>query len=133
METANGTKVKIRYKCKLPNGKVYLVGAKDTLEFVIGAGAVPPALEMGVLGMRAREHRSIMVPAAEVNLFPFPRGSHFAFETESPPGTAYDFGPGDEGDVSLSISKPFREPLPAGVDLYFEVEMLAVEGPPNIN
>jgi len=128
METANGTRVKIRFKCRLLDGKAYLVGARDTLEFVVGAGSVPPSLEMGVLGMRERERRTIVVPAAEVSLFPFPRGSHFARETESPPGTAYEFGPGEGGDVSLSISKPFREPLPLGADLFFEVEMLAVEG-----
>ncbi|HBG05198.1 MAG: peptidylprolyl isomerase [Geobacteraceae bacterium GWC2_58_44] len=132
METANGTRVKIRFKCRLQDGKVYLVGARDTLDFVIGAGSVPPALETGVLGMKPRERRTIRVPAAEVNLFPFPRGSHFAMETESPPGTGYEFGPGEGGDVSLSLSKPFREPLPTGADLYFEVEMLAVEGM-NIN
>lgn len=128
MTTEKGSKVKIRFKCSLENGKKYLVGAKDTLEFVAGAGAVPPALESGILGMKPGEHRTIRVPAAEVNQFPFPKGSHFARETESPLGTVYDFGPGEGGDVSVTLSKPFREPLPSGADLYFEIEMLTAEG-----
>lgn len=127
MEAVDGAKVKIRYKCRCKNGKLYLVGVKDTLEFVIGAGTVPPALEMGLQGMRAKEHRTIMVPAEEVNQFPFPRGSHFATETASAPGTAYDFGPGNGGDVSLELARPDREPIPAGEDMYFDVEMLSVE------
>jgi hypothetical protein len=127
MATETGKRVKIRFKCRLQDGRVYLVGVQDTLEFAIGAGTVPASLEAGIAGMLPGERRVICVPAAEVNQFPFPKGAHFAAETESPPGTAYDFGPGDEGDVSLSISKPFREPLPAGADLYFEVLMLALE------
>ena len=127
MEATDGAKVKIRYKCRLHDGRLYLVGVKDTLEFVMGAGSVPPSLEMGLQGMRAKEHRSIMVPAAEVNHFPFPRGSHFAKESASSLGTAYDFGPGNGGDVSLELTRPDREPIPAGEDMYFDVEMLAVE------
>lgn len=127
MEAAEGTRIKIRYSCRLQDGRLYLVGGKDTLEFVIGTGTVPPSLEMGLQGMRAKEHRTIMVPAAEANGFPFPGGSHLARQSGSPPGTVYDFGPGNGGDVIESLTKPFREPLPPGADLYFEVEMLAVE------
>ena len=128
MQTANGTRVKIRYRCTAQEGTLHLVGAGDTLEFLVGAGTVPPALEAGVLGLRTGERRTVVVPASEVNRFPFPSGSHFSRETVSPPGTAYDFGPGNGGDVSLSISKPGREPLPPGADLTFEVELLSVDG-----
>lgn len=128
METENGKKVKIRFKCRLQDGKVYQVGERDTLEFVIGTGSVPPALEKGILGMKPGEHRTILLPAAEVNLFPFPKGSHLTAD-KPPPGIAYEFGPGEGGDVSESIplgeAKHFREPLPAGADLIFEIEMLA--------
>jgi hypothetical protein len=137
METEKGKRVKIRFLCRLQDGRVYQVGDRNTLDFMVGAGSVPPALETGVLGMKRGEHRTIRVPAAEVNLFPFPRGSHFTVEPETPPGIAYEFGPGDGGDVAESIpaTRPrhFREPLPAGADLFFEVEMLAVENPGAIN
>jgi hypothetical protein len=130
MATEKGKRVKIRFRCRLQDGKVYQVGDRDTLEFEIGAGSVPPALEMGVMGMKPGEHRTVLVPAAEVNLFPIPQGSHFT-ETKSPPGISYEFGPGEGGDVSESIplgrASHFREPLPAGADLYFDVEMLAAE------
>lgn len=128
METEKGKRVKIRFTCRMQDGKVYQVDDRNTLEFVIGAGSVPPALEAGLLGMRPGEHRTVRVPAADLDLFPFPHGSHST--TETPPGIAYDFGPGNGGDVSLSISRKtrhVREPLPVGADLFFEVEMLSVE------
>lgn len=130
MKTEPGKRVSIRYKCKLQDGRVYLVGERNTLEFVVGAGRVPTTLEQGLLGMAQGDHRIVRVPSAEVNLFPFPKGSHLAFSTERAPGVAYDFGPGAGGDVSLSLpgrTRDYREPLPAGEDLIFEVEMLSVE------
>jgi hypothetical protein len=132
MEAERGKRVTIRYKCRLQDGRVYQVGDHDTLEFVVGLARIPSALEAGIMGMQPGEHRTIRVPAAEVNLFPFPRGSHFAAATTGPPGIAYDFEPGEGGDVSLSLPlvKHFREPLPAGADLYFEVGVLAVETQP---
>lgn len=130
--TERGKRVKIRFRCRLRDGKEYLVGQANTLEVVIGAGNIPPALEAGLVGMTLGEHREIRVPAAEVELFPFPKGSHFAADTETPPGIVYEFGPGNGGDVSESIlsarRRHFREPLPAGADLFFEVEMLSVQG-----
>ena len=130
METGTGKTVNIRYKCRLEDGRVYLVGERNTVEFVVGDGRVPPALEQGLLGMVPGDHRIVRVPAAEANLFPFPMGSHFAFSTERAPGVAYDFGPGAGGDVSLSLPgrpREYREPLPAGHDVFFEVEILSVE------
>jgi hypothetical protein len=128
METSNDRRVKIRFRCSTQDGTLHLVGGADTLEFLAGTGTVPPSLEAGIKGMRPGERRSILVPAAEANSFPFPAGAHFSRETVSPPGTAYDFGPGNGGDVTLSISKPPREPLPPGTDLRFEVELLSLEG-----
>lgn len=129
METQPGKRVNIRYKCKLDDGRVYLVGERNTLEFLVGSGRVPKSLETGLLGMQQGDHRVIRVSAAEAELFPFPKGSHFAFSTGGAPGIAYDFGPGAGGDVSLSIpgNRDYREPLPAGVDVLFEVEMLSVK------
>ena len=128
METEKGKRVDIRYKCRLEDGRIYLV-ERNTLEFVIGSGIVPPALEAGLLGMKEGDHRIVRVPSVEVELFPFPKGSHFAFTSKTPPGVAYEFGPGNGGDVSLSLpgkTRLYREPIPAGEDLFFEVEMLSV-------
>lgn len=130
METERGKRVNIRYKCRLEDGRVYLVGEHNTLEFVIGSGRLPKALEVGLLGMKTGDHRVVCVPAAEAELFPFPKGSHFAFSIDSTPGAAYEFGPGIGGDVSLSTSGKkwnYRQPLPPGEDLFFEVEMLSVQ------
>lgn len=130
MEAGLGKRVNIRYKCKLQDGRVYLVGERNTLDFVIGSGRVPRTLETGLIGMKQGDHRIVRVPHPEAELFPFPRGSHFAFSTQGAPGIAYDFGPGAGGDVSLSLPgkpKDYREPLPAGEEILFEVEMLSVE------
>lgn len=130
MEMDYGKRVTIRYKCRLGDGRVYLVGERNTLEFVVGSGRVPRALESGLVGMREGDHRVVQVPYPEAELFPFPNGSHFAFSTKGAPGVAYDFGPGAGGDVSLSLPgkpKDYREPLPKGEDVFFEVEMLRVE------
>ena len=133
METEKGKKVTIRFVCRLSDGKVYLVGPLDTLDFVIGAGTVPAVLETGMIGMKPGERRTIRLPASEADRFPFPKGSHFALAAEVPPAMAYDFGPGEGGDVAETIpsgrSRQYREPLPVGADLYFEIEMLAVEDP----
>lgn len=129
METDTGKRVNIRYKCRLEDGRVYLVGEHNTLEFVVGSKRVPPSLESGLAGMKEGDHRIVRVPAAEGELFPFPAGSHFAFTIENP-ATAYDFGPGYGGDVSLLVpgkTRRHREPLPPGEDLFFEVEMLSVD------
>lgn len=134
MQTEIGKRVTIRYKCRLEDGRVYLVGERNTLEFVMGAGQVPRALETGMLGMKEGDYRVVRVPSAEAEFFPFPKGSHFAFSTDTPPG-AYDFGPGVGGDVSLTVAaktKDYRQPIPAGCDLLFELELLSVQdGPEN--
>lgn len=131
MEAGKGNKVRVRFKCRLQDGKIYQVGEQNTLDFVVGAGSVPPALDAGLIGMKPGERRIIQVPASEVNLFPFPKGSHFTLDKKTPPGIAYEFGPGEGGDVSQSIpsgeTRYLREPIPAGADVIFEVEMLAVE------
>lgn len=130
METANGRRVNIRYKCRLQDGRVYLVGERNTAEFVMGAGRVPKSLEAGLMGMKQGDHAIVRVPYAEVELFPFPKGSHFAFSNETAPGMAYDFGPGFGGDVSLAMpgrTREYRQPIPVGEDLFFEVEILSVE------
>lgn len=128
METGNGKRVSIRYKCRVEDGRLYLVGEHNTLDFVIGAKRVPPSLEAGLLGMKEGDHRIVRVPAVEADLFPFPVGSHLAFNGAGTP--AYDFGPGNGGDVSLLLpgkTRRHREPIPPGQDLFFDVEILSVE------
>ena len=131
MATERGKKVKIRVTCRSQQGEFYRVGERDTLEFTLGADRMPAALEAGLRGMTSGERRNILVPAAEVKQFPFAKLSGFLSDTKTPPGIAYEFGPGNGGDVLQSISggepKSLRN-IPDGVDLIFEVEMLKPEG-----
>jgi hypothetical protein len=129
METANGKRVTLRYQCKLTDGTVCHIGEKDTLDLVLGAGSTPPTLESALIGMQPGERKSVQVTAAELKVTPFAEG----VQSETPPGIAYDFAPGDGGDVSELLTprpvKRGRQPLPAGADLYLDFELLKVEEP----
>lgn len=138
MEAEEGKRVRISFICKLEDGTIYDVADRDTLEFVVGQGNTLPSLEMGVLGMKPGEHRTIRVPAAEVEEFPFdedeaPTEPHFPAGAEKVSKFGYEFGPGEGGDddVYLTIPaaplRPLHERSSAGSDLFFEVEMIAVE------
>jgi FKBP-type peptidyl-prolyl cis-trans isomerase 2 len=53
---ANGDKVKVQYKGKLPDGRVVDASKKDApLEFTIGNGQVIPGFEKNVMGMETGE------------------------------------------------------------------------------
>jgi len=138
MEAEEGKRVRISFVCKLEDGTIYDIADQDTLEFVVGQGNTLPTLEMGVLGMKPGDSRTIRVPAAEVEDFAFdldeaPTEAHFPAGGERSPGLGYDFGPGEGGgdDVYLTIpaapTRPLRQRPASGSDLYFEVEMIAVD------
>ena len=82
MEAEEGKRVSISFICKLEGGTISDIALRDPLEFVIGQGNTLPSLETGVLGMKAGDCRTIRVPAAEVEEFPFnedeaPTEAHF--------------------------------------------------------
>jgi hypothetical protein len=137
MEAEEGKRVRISFICKLEDGTIYDIADRDTLEFVIGQGNTLPTLEMGVLGMKPGDVRTIRVPGAEVEEFPFdedeaPTEGHYPAGAAGSAKFGYDFGPGEgaDDDVYLSIptapTKPRREAA-VGSDLIFEVEMISVE------
>jgi len=138
MEAEEGKRVRVSFICKLEDGTIYDFADRDTLEFIVGQGNTLPTLEMGVLGMKAGETRTIRVPAAEVEGFAFdqdeaPTEGHFPAGGAAGRSYGYEFGPGEGGDDDVYLTVPaaptrsFRERVPAGSDLIFEVEMIAVE------
>jgi hypothetical protein len=138
MEAEEGKRVRISFICKLEDGTIYDIADRDSLEFVVGQGNTLPSLEMGVLGMKPGEHRTIRVPGAEMEEFPFdedeaPTEGHFPAGADRTPKYGYDFGPGEgaDDDVYLSIpsapARSWRERPASGADLFFEVEMIAIE------
>jgi hypothetical protein len=138
MEAEEGKRVRISFICKLEDGTISDIALRDPLEFVIGQGNTLPSLESGVLGMKEGDCRTIRVPAAEVEDFPFnedeaPTEAHFPAGAERIPGLRYDFGPSEGGDddVYLAIqeetSKQPSDRTAAGPDLFFEVELITVE------
>lgn len=138
MEAEEGKRVRISFICKLEDGTIYDMADRDTLEFTIGQGNTLPSLEMGVLGMKPGEHRTIRVPSSEAEEFSFdedeaPTEGHFPAGTGGSEHYGYDFGPGDEtgDDVYLTVpsapTRALRERPPAGSDLIFEVDLISVE------
>jgi FKBP-type peptidyl-prolyl cis-trans isomerase len=124
MEIEKGRTVRIRYICRLKDGKAFPNEDKNLLQFKVGTGAIPPSMEKALVGMNPGEQRTVHVPAQEVVLFPFPKLSK-----PTPPGVAYDFGPGEGGDVAQALAGTRRsgELPPAGADVDFEIELLGVE------
>jgi hypothetical protein len=138
MEAEKGKRVRISFICKLEDGTLYDVADRDSLEFVVGQGNILPSLALGVLGMKPGEHRIIRVPGAELEQFPFeeaeaPAEGHLPAGADRTPKLGYDFGPGEGADDDVYLSIPpapsrSRRACPAdGADLFFEVEMIAVE------
>jgi hypothetical protein len=139
MEAEEGKRVSISFICKLEDGTISDIALRDPLEFVIGQGNTLPSLETGILGMKAGDCRTISVPAAEVENFPFnedeaPTEAHFPAGAERIPELRGDFGPSEGGDddvYMMAIQEESSEPLSnltaASTDFFFEVEMISVE------
>ena len=138
MEAEEGKRVSINFICKLEDGTISDIALRDPLEFVIGQGNTLPSLETGVLGMKAGDCRTIRVPAAEVEEFPFNEDeastdAYFPAGAERIPKLRYDFGPSEGGDddVYMAIQEESSEPLSnltaTSSDFFFEVEMISVE------
>ncbi len=101
MRVQEGSRVKLSFICRLEDGTLYDFTDRDQLEFIVGQGNTLPTLEMGVLGMKEGEQRSIKVPTAELDEFPYVQ-DEAPTEPGFPAGTAgggYEFGPGEEGDI----------------------------------
>ncbi|GFO54768.1 hypothetical protein GMSM_17750 [Geomonas sp. Red276] len=123
-----GKKVRILYRLTATDGKAQPVGEWEPVDYVPGAGSIPPSLERAVAEMRPGERRTLRIPAEEAV-------SHPLIPTivrETPPGIAYDFGPGDGGDVDEFIPRrprAARTATPPGSELYLEVELVSREEP----
>ena len=131
MRVEEGSRVKLSFICRFEDGTLYDFTDRDQLEFVVGQGNTLPTLEIGVLGMKEGEQRSIQVPTAELDEFPYvqdeaPTEPGFSAGTA---GGGYEFGPGEEGDVidqaAARLITPPREP-PASGFVIFEVEVIEV-------
>jgi peptidylprolyl isomerase len=138
MEAEEGKRVSINFICKLEDGTISDIAIRDPLEFLIGQGNTLPSLETGVLGMKAGDCRTIRIPAAEVEEFPFnedeaPTEANFPAGAERIPELEYDFGPSEGGgdDVYMAVQEPSNDTLSnqtaTGPDFFFEVEMISVE------
>ena len=129
MEARTGKRVRISFTCRLGNGTVYDL-ARSSLELVLGEGSLLPTLASGLAGMKPGESRTVRVPAGEVNGF-LARERPVRPPQQGRRGGryGYDIGPGDGGDVLLTIPPPAPEPRELAGDepVLFEVHLLTVE------
>lgn len=134
MEADEGTKVTIRFICRYEDGTIYDFVERDQLEFIVGEGYTIPSLEKGVIGMHPGDFRIIRISAAELAEYPFeldeaPTASGYAAGmagdgTADEPPLGMDKENVFEDDLTV---KPLEEFPELGADLFFEVEMIAVE------
>jgi hypothetical protein len=138
-QVEEGDRVKISYICRLEDGTIYDFSERDSLEFIVGEGGLPPELEKGVLGMSIGERKVVRVPAAEVEEFRFveegaPNMERFPAGTSPGDEEEYDIGPGEEGDddeepstEALHLETMSRRPPGEPEELIFEIVLLEME------
>ena len=141
MKTAEwGSKVKIQFSITLDDGSI--VGnpnEKTELNFKIGDGRVLPAMEQKVLGMTEKETRKIKISPDEgygqynkelvlrVNRDTFPPdlklivGRTVQYQNRDGERVNFVVNAVDEKTVTIDGNHPL-----AGLDLYYEVELLEV-------
>jgi hypothetical protein len=134
MRAGKGKTVVISFVCRLEDGTLYEFTDATMLRFTIGKGQTLPSLDEGVIGMAPGEHRTISLPAVEVEEYPLvapdaspeigvPRGS-----SRAPNG--YEFAPGADGDtLTPGQPRPRRvkvQPAP-GASLLCHVKLIEVQ------
>jgi FKBP-type peptidyl-prolyl cis-trans isomerase 2 len=137
---ADGNTVKVHYKCKLEDGTVFDSSeGRDPLEVKLGAHAVIPGLERGLIGMEAGDTKAITVESEdafgprreemilEVNKSDFPE--HITPKV----GLQLQMQRADGKDLPVTIAKIGPEKITldgnhplAGKTVIFELEVLEV-------
>jgi FKBP-type peptidyl-prolyl cis-trans isomerase 2 len=137
---ADGNTVKVHYKCKLEDGTIFDSSEdRDPLEVKLGAHAVIPGLEKGLIGMEAGDKKVITIASEdafgsrrdemiiEVNKSDFPE--HITPKV----GLQLQMQRADGKDLPVTIAKIGPEKITldgnhplAGKTVIFEVEMLEV-------
>jgi len=141
MTRANtGSKVKVRYACKLDDGTVVAQSREEEpLEFTVGQGRILPGIQEAVQGMEAGESKTIRIPPdkafgphrkelmAEVGRDRFPGdltpevGQHLTVEQANGQSTTVTVADVSESTVTLDANHPL-----ASTDLNFDLEVLEV-------
>lgn len=136
-----GDRVQIRYIGTLDNGRIFdSTEDHGPLQLVVGGGAVFPALETALLGMRVGEAKNLLIPAAEAygprlaeNLLTLPR-SQFPADRELRLGQRLQLSLASGEVLEMQILRLSAEevvldgnhPL-AGLDLTFALQLDAIE------
>ena len=136
----SGDTVRLNYTGTLEDGTVFdSSGGREPIEFVIGAGAVIPGLDKGVIGMAMSETKTITIPMEEAYGPKNPNMIMKAPKDKLPPEMGLEIGQQlesrqpdgrvmyatiievDEDSVTLDANHPL-----AGKTLIFEVEIVEI-------
>lgn len=135
-----GTRVELRFSLTLQDGEVIDSTGEKTAVFVVGDGNLLPGFERAMFGLRAGDSERLFIEAAQG--FGEPRSenvqrikrSQFPADMALSEGLIVSFAdqqdaelPGVVTDITEDLVEvDFNHPL-AGKNLYFEVDIVAVE------
>jgi FKBP-type peptidyl-prolyl cis-trans isomerase SlpA len=133
--------VKVHYTGKLDNGQVFDTSKdREPLEFKIGEGKLIPGFEIGVIGMKLQESKTIKIPHAEAYGVVKPELMIEVKNQQLPENLTPEVGmelvsksqDGQEQIVTIaevkegSIVVDANHPL-AGEDLTFDIELVGIQ------
>lgn len=128
MRAEKGKTVTISFVCRLEDGSLYDFTDATMVRFTIGQGQTLPSLDRGVIGMSPGEHRTISLPATEVETFPLATAGIPPGSSRVPNG--YEFAPGADGDTitpGQPRSRRLKPQLSPETWLLFHVKMIEVK------
>ena len=137
---SGGDTVKVEYQGTLPDGTIFDSSTKgEPLSFIVGAGAVIPGFERGVIGMKLNEEKTIIIKTEEAY---GPRDEKYVRaipKTKFPPdlnpevGKSVNLQTRDGQELPATVIKvegdmvtlDFNHPL-AGKDLTFAIKVVGI-------
>jgi FKBP-type peptidyl-prolyl cis-trans isomerase 2 len=140
-QVKQGDKVKVHYHGKLTDGTTFDSSeGREPLEFEVGAGAVIPGFDNGVMGMAVGDKKTVNIPAEEAYgpkvdelVMDFPK-ERFPEDMQPEIGMQLmmNNGSGQQFPVTIvevkdeSITLDANHQL-AGKDLVFDIELVDIE------
>ncbi len=140
-QVKQGDKVKVHYHGKLTDGTTFDSSeGRDPLEFEVGAGAVIPGFDNGVMGMAVGDKKTVNIPAEEAygpkvdelvmdfpkERFPEDMQPEIGMQLMMNNGSGQQFPVTIVGVKDETITLDANHQL-AGKDLVFDIELVDIE------
>lgn len=140
-QVKQGDKVKVHYHGKLTDGTTFDSSeGREPLEFEVGAGAVIPGFDNGVMGMAVGDKKTVNIPAEEAYgpkvdelVMDFPK-ERFPEDMQPEIGMQLMMNNGSGQQFPVTIVEVKEESITldanhqlAGKDLVFDIELVDIE------